>query len=263
MKTDLRACGLIALHGVRVSVRQRLFIGVGAAVLVFAWLALELRAFHFGGGEVRLVADLAVAAWSIGGLAVTLMLTLGHLGGECGHRARTALLSKALAPRAFVAGHWLAVMIGVGLFVVLMLGVTAGLMLRTGGPDARVPWATLVQVGLLTLAKGGVVAAAVMLVCGLVRSGALAGWLAVLLVVAGQLRGVFAALPERMQIAGPVVARVIEFVVPDLALFDRGGALGAGQRIEWTDTAWLGAYAGLYAAGFLALAIQVFRRREI
>lgn len=264
MKADLRAIGLIAAHGVRVSLRQRLLAGMALAALGFAWVALALREFHFGGGETAFVADLLVAALSAGALVVALGLTLGQVGGESGRRSATALLPKAVSHRAFVVGHWLGVMAGVAAFATLMAGVIGGVLLytRDSGAGDGVAWATLLQVGFLQGVKGGIVAAVVVLLCGLVRSGALAGWLGVLVVMAGQLRGMLATLPERAQLAGAAGTRVIEFLVPDLALFDRGRALGAGLRIDWSDTAWLVAYAGLYAGGYLALAVHVFRRRE-
>ncbi|GAB1488349.1 hypothetical protein MASR2M8_07940 [Opitutaceae bacterium] len=263
MKTDLHAAGLIAAHVARGFVRQRLLAAVGVAIGVFGWLVWELRAFHFGGGEVRFVADLSVAALSLGGMALALGLTLAQVGGENGRRSIMALLPKAVSLRAYILGQWMGVMMGVAMFIALML-VAAGVLMRmVEEPGVGVPWVILVQVSLLQGAKCGVVASAVILLCGLVRSGALAGWLGVLLVAAGQLRGTLATLPARVQLAGVAVTRVIEFLVPDLALFDQGEALGAGLRIGWDDTVWLTTYACLYVAGFLVLAVQVLRRREI
>ncbi len=254
MTTAWRAIGLIARQGIRTAMRQRLLPWAGGAALVGAVLVLELRTFHFGGGELRLVADLARAGLSLGVLVFTLGLTVALVGGENGRRARTELWSKGVSFPVFVVGQWLGVLAGLLPFLLLLLGVAGGLLAWAG---AEIPWLALVRGGILEAAKGAVVAAAVLLLCGLVRSGVLAAGLGLLVVLAAQLRGVLVSVPA--EVTG---ARLIAWLVPDLGLFDRAWGLESVPRIEWSDTAWLAGYAALYAAALLVLAIPVYRHRE-
>lgn len=262
MNAEATAVGCIIRLVLRAALRQRVLGGVLAGVVALAVIALGLRSLHFGGGEERLVVHLGVAALAIGGIAVTLALTVEVLGGVNGRNSAAALWPKAVSRPAYVIGHGLGVWSVSGLLCALMLGMLGAFAAVADREGRSVEWAALASVVWLQWLKFGLVGAVGLLMTAIARSGVLAILLSLMVLAAGQLRGEVTLLSFGDRPVTALLNRVLNVLVPDLSLFDRSDSLDGVALLPLADVGWLTAYALVYGAVFASLTIHVYRHRE-
>jgi Cu-processing system permease protein len=230
----MRAVALVAGAVFRESVRDRVpYSMVMFAILLMAasYLMSQLTA----GQDLKIIKDLGLAALSIFGLLIAVFLGIGLVSKEVERKSIFGLLAKPVTRTQFVLGKY------------------AGLV------------ATLVvNLGLMTLIVAEVaLVTAIALFFSTFSSPLLAALLTLGLWVAGHfnsdLRNFGTVVDSAPIIA---VARVLYYVLPNLAPFDVKAEVVHGLPVGLRHVGYTLLYAALYSSVLLTAAVVVFRRRD-
>ena len=266
----MRTVALIAGAVFKESVRDR----VPYAMVVFAIL-LMAASYLIGqltaGQDMKTIKDLGLAALAIFGLFIAVFIGIGLVSKEVEKKSVFGLLSKPVSRPQFILGKYaglvMTLAVNLGVMTVAYYGVLA-YMDFTATSVARASWPTPALDPRLLIAIA-LIFAELMLVTALAlffstySSPLLATLLTLGLWVAGHfnadLRN-FETIVDSAAAAG--VARVLYYVLPNLAPFDVKAEAVYGMPISLPHVAYTLAYAGVYIAILLTAAIAIFRRRD-
>jgi ABC-type transport system involved in multi-copper enzyme maturation permease subunit len=254
----------------RESVRDR----VPYSIVVFAVLMIAasyLISQLTAGQDMKIIKDLGLAALSIFGLLIAVFIGVGLVTKEVEKRSVYGLLTKPLSRAEFLLGKYaglvmtlavnLAVMT-IALYLVLFYSdwmASEGLRRSWEAPavDPRLLVAIVLIFAELMLVT------ALALFFSTFTSPLWATLLTLGLWVAGHFNGDlrnFGAVVD----SAPVIwlARVIYYVIPNLAPFDVKGEVVHGIQVTMRHVGFTLAYAALYIGVLLAGAVTIFGRRD-
>lgn len=265
----MRAIALVAGAVFRESVRDRVpYSMVLFAVLLMAasYLISQLTA----GQDMKIIKDLGLAALSIFGLLIAVFLGIGLVAKEVERKSIFGLLSKPVSRTQFILGKYaglvatlvinLSVMTVALYAVLLYLDLTAGPE-RQAWPAPAMDPQLLVAI-VLMVAEIAVVTAVALFFSTFSRP-LLAALLTLGLWVAGHFNADLRNFGTVVD-SPPIVAaaRVLYYVLPNLAPFDVKSDVVYGLPVSMRHVAFTLLYAALYASVLLTATIAIFRRRD-
>ena len=266
----LRTIWLIAVAVFKESVRDR----VPYAMVIFAVLLIAasyLIAQMTAGQDMKIIKDLGLAALSIFGLFIAVFIGIGLVSKEVEKKSVFGLLSKPVSRTQFILGKYagLVMTLAVNLSV-MTVAYYAVLyyMFLTSPEETRAAWpAPALDPRLLI--PVGMILAELMLVTALAlffstfSSPLLATLLTIGLWVAGHFNADLRNFQAVMNSpAAASIARVLYYVLPNLAPFDVKAEAVYGMPIAMRHIALTLLYAAVYVATLLTASVAIFRRRD-
>ena len=252
------------------SVRDRVpYTMVMFSVLLMAasFLISQLTA----GQDLKIIKDLGLAALSIFGLLIAVFIGIGLVSKEVERRSVFALLAKPLTREQFILGKYfglvMTLVVNLSLMTLALYAVLAYYswsslpVVRSGWPapavDPRLLIAVTLVVGELMLVT------AIALFFSTFSSPLLSALLTLACWVAGHfnadLRHFEAVVDSPVAI---YVARVLYYLLPNLAPFNVRAEVVYGMPIAWSHVAYTLLYGVTYIGAVLIAAIAIFRRRD-
>jgi ABC-type transport system involved in multi-copper enzyme maturation permease subunit len=266
----VNAIRLVALAVYRESVRDRVpltIVGFGVLLVCASYLISQMTA----GQDVKIIKDLGLTALSILGLLIAVFIGIGLVAKEVERRSIYSLLSKPLTREQFLLGKYfglvmtLAVNIGAMCLayygVLLYQELTADATLKASWPAPAMDPRLMIAV-VLIFAELMLVTAVAMFFSTF--SGPLMAILFTLgLWVAGHFNADLRNFEEVVDAPAAVyTARVLYYLLPNLAPFDVKAEVVHGVGISASHVLLTLAYAAVYIAALLVAAIAVFRRKD-
>jgi ABC-type transport system involved in multi-copper enzyme maturation permease subunit len=261
----------VALNTFREAVRNRV-------LYVLALFAVGLMAFSLVLGElsmheeVRVIKDLGLSGISVVGVAIALFLGVNLLGKELDRKTVYFVIPKPLRRWEFLLGKYAGQVLTLAVLVGLMSAILAVLVRVQGGSHGvvmvRAEVLVLVELALLT---------AVAMAFSSFSSPYLSAMLTAGLWVIGRSRAELLTFAQGNKLGGTVLGTTLETVgavVPDFdALWVSGAPLGDDPGaplvsvhesfVSWGYVAEASAYALLYAAVCILLAMVIFSKRDL
>jgi Cu-processing system permease protein len=253
----------------RESVRDRVpYSMVMFAILLMAasYLMSQLTA----GQDMKIIKDLGLAALSIFGLMIAVFLGIGLVSKEVERKSIFGLLTKPITRTQFILGKYAGLVatlvINLGVMTLAFYAVLFYLDL-TAGPE-RQAWPAPAMDPRLLIAVTLIVTeiaivTAIALFFSTFSSPLLSALLTLGLWVAGHfnadLRNFGAVVDSAPVIA---VARVLYYVLPNLAPFDVKAEVVHGLPVAFRHVGFTLLYAALYVGVLLTATVAVFRRRD-
>ncbi|MDQ5980242.1 MAG: hypothetical protein QG602_3217 [Verrucomicrobiota bacterium] len=245
-----RVAGQTLVEAVRLRLTG-LLTAVGAGLVL---MALWLRTFNFGAAELKFVADFGLGVMSLLGTLLAALSTAHLTFRDMDGGLVAVVLTRRVGRGEYLAGKAAGVAALLALFVAT-LALVLGVLLAVRGTQigaAFVPLPVFLQACALVWLKLTLVAAMTLLVCSYAGSELFA-------VCAGLLLAVVAHLRPFTQAEGWLAWLR---VWPNLGLFDAEPLL-AGASLGVAGLLGLAGYWALFVGLFTALAVYVFRHREI
>lgn len=265
---------LIAGNTLREAVRQRVFGLLLLVTMAFALGALALRELNFGASELKFTADLGFGALSLFGSLLAIAGTVQTVFAEIEHRTLHLILVRPVSRLEYVAGKLAGIQLMTGVFCLLIL-LVLGLVLWTRASalmpamaESGVGGGVFSVVGLVLAVaaqwlKCGVMAAAMLLLCGMARSRLYAIGTGVILLIIFHAQPVLAGIAQCD--AGSHfkwMAQAVAWLCPDFQRFDQTAAVFSPQGPGIGEGVGLMAYACVFIAGYVLLAAFSIRGRE-
>jgi ABC-type transport system involved in multi-copper enzyme maturation permease subunit len=266
----MRAIRAIAVSVFRESVRDKVLYNlVFFAVLLIAasYLLSQLTA----GQDIKIIKDLRLAAMSLFGLFIAVFIGIGLVSKEIEKRSIYSLLAKPIRREEFILGKYLGLMLTLLVNLAVMtvayyavLGAVAwvdGAWFRPHWEAPAVDPALLKAIAMIFLQLA--IVTAVALLFSTFSSPILAAALTFGLYVVGHfnadLRN-FEAVVESKAVA--VVARVLYYVLPNLAPFDVKSDVVHAIPVSSGYLLLNAGYAVIYVAALLTAGTFIFMRRD-
>lgn len=232
------------------------------------WILLLYAAVVLGGTYIltplamgegpRVVRDLGLAALSLVGVILIVLVGAGMVQKEIDRRTVLTVLAKPVRRPEFLIGKYLGMM-GMVLFVfVAMVALLATVIwLREGTVPAAVLWAAVFTFGELTVMTAVVVAFSTFV------SPALAGVFTLAIFVFGHFSGDLLRFAEKAPSAVlALLARGFYYLLPHLDAFNLRAEAAYGLSPSPERVFAAAGYAILYTAFLLVVASVIFARRE-
>ena len=263
--------GLIGLHVFRQVVRERALhvAGLFALLLIAAhWLIGQVAA----GQEVRVLKDLGLAAATVAGLLIAVLVGTGLVAGEVERGTMYMTLSRPVRRQELILGQFaglaLALAVAVGVMAAALYGLlawtamTASDALRRGWEAPAADPALLRAYFLIFMEL--LVVAAIALLFSTFASRVLAAAMTAGMYVVGHFNADLRAIGE---VTGPgaaaFVATCLSYVLPDLGPLNVSARVVHGEPVTAAYLALTGGYALAYAAALLVAAAFIFSRRDL
>ena len=266
----MRTIGLLALAVVRESVRDRVplaIVGFGV-LLVRASIGISQMT---AGQDIKIIKDLGLAALQVLGALIAVFIGIGLVAKEVEKRSIYSLLSKPVTREQLVLGKY------VGLVMTLAVNLSAMVLafyavlwysqltmtvadqrvLSTSATDPRMLIAVLLIFGELMIVTA----------LALFFSTFAEPLTAILLTLGLWIGGHFSADLRHFEEvldspAAAWVARVVYYLLPNLAPFNVKAEAVHGAPIAASHVALTLAYAAVYITTLLVGAVAIFRRRD-
>lgn len=252
------------------SVRDRVpYSMVVFAVLLMAtsFLISQLTA----GQDLKIIKDLGLAALAVFGLLIAVFIGIGLVSKEVERRSVFALLAKPLTREQFILGKYaglvLTLIVNLTVMTLAFYGVLAyyhwssPVTVRAGWPAAAVDPRLLIAV--LMLVGELMIVTAVAVFFSTFSSPLLSAMLTLGCWVAGHFNADLRHFEAVIDTPAFVIAaRVLYYLLPNLAPFNVRAELVYGLPIAWSHVAYTMVYAGVYVSLLLLAAIAIFRRRD-
>jgi ABC-type transport system involved in multi-copper enzyme maturation permease subunit len=247
----------IARNTFREAVRDRVFALVAVFGLLLVASSIVLSPLTIG-AQQKLVADIGLASISVFSVLVVLFVGSGLVSKEVDKRTITTLLTKPVSRFEYLFGKYLGLLGTISVMILSMTLIFAVALLATG---SRFETAYLFSLGLTAMEM--VVVTAVVIFFSSFTSPVLTSIFTLGVFLAGRLLPdleSFAVVTSSAQVERTV--EIMQYVLPNLDLFDVRNAAVHGLPIESTHVAWAVLYALLYSGMLLLFADRLFRRRE-
>jgi ABC-type transport system involved in multi-copper enzyme maturation permease subunit len=266
----MRAVGIIAVNAFRESVRDKVLYNLAlfAILLIGAsYLLGQLTA----GQDVKIIKDLGLAATSLFGLFIAVFIGIGLVSKEVEKRSVYSLLSKPVHRYQLVLGKYAGLTLTLAVNVAMMaLALYALLFYMSWGrpPEADLVWDAPVRDPAMLKAIF-LILVELMLVTAiaLLFSTFSTPILSAAFTFGFFLAGHFSADLRNFEqvVDSPAAARLargLYWVLPNLGQFDVKSQVVHGQPVPFGYVALTSAYALVYIAMLLAIAMYVFSRRD-
>jgi Cu-processing system permease protein len=266
----LPTIGRIAVNVFRESVRDKVLYNLVffAVLLIAASLLLgQLTA----GQEVKIIKDLGLAATSLFGLFIAVFIGIGLVSKEVERRSIYALLAKPITRPQLVVAKYLGLMLTLAVNLTVMaaaLYVVLFYMDRTASDGVRASWETpaldpAVVTAIFLIFVELALITGIAIFFSTFSSPLLSAALTFGFYVVGHFNADLRNF-EKIVDSAPVawLARVLYYVLPNLAPFDVKAQVVHGQAVPAGYVALTTGYGIVYIAALLVAAIWIFSRRD-
>ena len=266
----MRAIALVAGAVFRESVRDR----VPYSMVIFAALLMAasyLISQMTAGQDLKIIKDLGLASVSVFGLLIAVFIGIGLVSKEVERKSIYALLTKPVTRPQFILGKF------AGLLLTLLVNIAAmtvafylvlAYMHATADEGTRLSWPApatdpRLLVAILLIYAELAIVTAVALFFSTFSSPLLATLLTLGLWVAGHFNTDLRNFENVVDVAAIVwIAKVLYYVLPNLAPFDVKAEVVHGFPVAWRHVGLTLVYGAVYAGILLTAAIAIFRRRD-
>ncbi len=267
----LRLVRAVALNTFREAVRDRVFYNLllFAVLLVGASLIIGQLA---AGQDVKIIKDLGLASAQLFGVGIAIFIGIQLVAREVERRSVHATLSKPLARPVFLLGKYLGLLLTLAVNITVMAAALFLVLLAYSAltpPGVQAVWtAPAVDPRLLTALGLIYVELAVVTAIALLFSTYSSALLSTTFTAAIWAAGHFVEdlrTIEQVGASGATawVARLVSWVLPNLALFDVKAEVVHGVPVPGGQVVWAVAYGVAYSGAVLLLAIAIFQRRDL
>lgn len=266
----MRAIRLVAFAVFRESVRDRVPFGMvmfATLLMAASFLIAQLTA----GQDMKIIKDLGLAALSIFGLLIAVFIGIGLVSKEVERKSIYGLLTKPVSRDQFILGKY------TGLVLTLLANLSAMTVvlyavlfyMNASTPEAiRSTWPAPAMDPRLLLAVT-LILAELMVVTALAlffstfSSPLLSTLLTLGLWTAGHFNDDLRQFNQVVDVpVAAVIAKVLYYLLPNLAPFDIKAEIVHGMAVSGTHVAFTLAYAALYIGILLLGAMAIFRQRD-
>jgi len=251
----------IAANTFRESLRDRLLYNlvVFAIALTAASLGISLLTL---GDQTRIVADVGTGSAQLFGTLIAVFLGVALVSRELDRRTSYAVLARPVSRSTFLVGKYLGLLATLALNLTVMAATTAAVLLVQRGNLSGLA-GPLVAAHVVMFAQVAICAAFAVLFAS--YSTATLATIFTLSVVAaghvfGEVRGFWLRAPD---VGMKALVRVLDVVLPNLALLDLKSAVTYGDAITVGTVLLRTAYGLGYAGVIAALACLVFHRKDL
>jgi hypothetical protein len=250
------AIAAIALNTFREGIRDRIL------YLLLAFALLIIGASRFVslltvGDESKIIKDLGLSAISLFGLLTAVFVGVSLVFKEIEKRTVLTLLAKPVSRWQFVAGKYAGLLAVLGLNVVLMSAVLAGILLFRG--ESPLP---LLPAELLILVELALITAFAILFSSF-SNPVLSAVGTAAVYVAGHLSWSFDLLKKRLPPgAGRALCDALHAAIPNLDRLDLKAAAVHALPLPPGEPLWAGLYGVAYSVAVLVVASWLFGRRD-
>jgi Cu-processing system permease protein len=246
----------VASNTFRETVRERVLYN-----LVFFAILMTLSGLLLGQLSIRqdekIIKDLGLAAMDGFGTLIAIFVGVGLVSKEIDRRSLFPLLAKPVRRSEFLLGKFAGLAFTLLVNVAVMAGGLYATLVLTGRrPDAGV------LAAVYTIFLGLCMTVAVALLFSVFTSAALATVCTVSLVVAGRYADVLQHVREAAPGAPAWLVQAVYYAVPNFHLLDVKDHVVYGDPVGARALAALTAYAVVYMAVVLGIALFAFERRE-
>jgi ABC-type transport system involved in multi-copper enzyme maturation permease subunit len=267
----MRAIALVALHGFRDSVRDKVLYAIVAfAVLLMAasYLIGQLTA----GQDLKIIKDLGLGAMSLFGLFMAIFIGIGLIAREIERRSIYGVLAKPVQRHQFIVGKYLGLVatLLVNLAVMAMayyavLGYMGWILPESAVKAAPAPAADprLMLAVLMIACELALVTAVALFWSTFSSSALLSAALTAGLYVAGQFGADLKNLDQVVE--SPVAGAIgtgLYYVLPNFAAFDIKTQVVHALPIERGYLLLTAGYALVYVTLLLVASVLIFSRRD-
>ena len=266
----MRTLTLIAVNVFRESVRDKVLYNLVAFAVLLIGVSLLIGQLT-AGQEVKIIKDLGLASVSVFGTFIAVFIGIGLVSKEVERRSIYALIAKPMSRPQLVLGKFaglaLTLAVNVGIMTAAIYAVLAGWHLWTP-QAARAAWeapaldpALLIAIALIYLEL--LVVTAIAIVFSTYSSAILSAAFTFGIVVAGHFGTDLKNFDQVTQSpAAQALARAFYYLLPNLSFFDVKARVVHADPVLAIEV-WLAiAYAAVYVAALLTLAIWIFSRRD-
>jgi ABC-type transport system involved in multi-copper enzyme maturation permease subunit len=266
----MRAIRLVALAVFRESVRDRVpltIVGFGVLLVAASYLISQMTA----GQDLKIIKDLGLAAISMLGLLIAIIIGIGLVAKEVEKRSIYSLLSRPLTREQLILGKYAGLIMTLAVNVGAMSLAFYAVLLyqRLTWPAAQqAAWPAPALDPRLLVAIGLIFAELMLVTAVALFFSTFAGPMtAILLTLALWIAGHFNADLRHFEevVDSPLaawLARGAYYVLPNLAPFDVKAEVVHGVPVSASHVTLTMAYALVYIAMLLLAAMAVFRRRD-
>ena len=260
----------IASHVFKESVRDKVFFNlVVFAVLLIA--ASYLLADLTAGQEVKIIKDLGLAAMAAFGLFIAIFIGIGIVHKEVDRRSIYSLLAKPVRRSDVILGKYAGLVLTLSVNVAIMtvaLYVVLAYLAWIQPPEVQMAWETpaldprMLKAILMIMAELMLVTAVALFFstfAGPIVSAGLTFGLYVVGHLSADLRN-FETIVDSA--AAVYLAKMVYYLVPNLAAFDVKSAVVHGQPVTWGYVSLSFSYAAAYSAALVLASIVIFSRRD-
>jgi len=254
----MSALAAIAVHTFKEAIRDRIL----ALFVVFALLLMAfstIMSWLTVGSELKIVTDVGLAALAFFGMLIAVFIGITLVHKEVEKRTIYAVLAKPVPRWLFIVGKYAGLMLVLLVVLGLMAGFYLGVVWWKGGvfPSHVLPAI------LLTYLEVSIIVA-VALVFSSFTTPMLSAIFTIGIYVLGHLTWGFADLVERLPgRTVQVLTTVLYYTLPDLETFNVRQQVTHGIDIGPGYVSMAGVYCVAYTAAMLALAVLIFRRRDL
>lgn len=261
----------VAFNVFRESVRDKVLYNlvVFAVLLIGASYVVGLLT---AGQEVKIVKDLGLAATTVFGLFIAVLIGIGLVSKEVERRSIYSLLAKPITRSQFILGKYaglvLTLIVNISVMTLalyVVLGVISWwdpLGVGGGGVDAPALDPAMLKAVVLILGELMIVTA-IALFFSTFSTPVLAAALTAALYIIGHLSGDLRNIDSVIE-AKPIAwtARAFYYILPNLAPFDVKAEVVHAQHVPWAYLGLTLAYGFAYIGILLAAAAFIFSRRD-
>jgi ABC-type transport system involved in multi-copper enzyme maturation permease subunit len=246
----------VASNTFREAIRERVLYNLLFFAVVMTASGLLLGRLSIRQDE-KIIKDIALAAMDLFGTAIAIFVGVGLVSKEIERRSLYPLIAKPVTRDEFLLGKF------AGLSFTLFVNVTvmaAGLYLTLALTGGRLDPRLLAAVFPIFLSL--VLTVSLALLFSIFTSTALAAFGSMILVIAGRFSDVIRNMQEVAPGTPSWLIRGVYYVLPNYQNFDFKNRVVYGDPVAAGDLAWVTAYAAVYTAVVLGIAVWSFRRRE-
>lgn len=267
-----RRIGLVAWHVFKESVRDRVLYGIAAFAFLLVAGSLVIGQIT-AGQDIKIIKDLGLAAIEVAGVVMTIFIGVGLVAREIDRRSIFALLAKPLPRWEFILGKYagltLTVAVNLWAMTAALYAVLAVLMF-TSPENVRLSWVAppldpRLALAVLMITAQMALLTAVALLCSTFSSSAI---VSVVLTVGVYVAGLVSTDLRNfgdIVVVSPLVAAVVSAVgwaLPAFSEFDIKSVVVHALPLSPGFVAYTLAYAAVYTAALLGVAMALFERRE-
>jgi ABC-type transport system involved in multi-copper enzyme maturation permease subunit len=269
---SMRRIGLVAWHGFKEHVRDRVLYAIAVFALILVAASLLIGQIT-AGEDVKIIKDLGLSTIEAAGLLMTFFLGVGLVAREIDRRSIIGLLAKPLPRWEFVVGKYLGLVLTVAVNVIAMTAALYVMLFYLDWralPKERAAWDAIAPDPRLLLAVLMIAFELALLtaVALLFSSFSSSAFLSIILTAGVFVAGLFS---DDLKQFGSIVdvspatatlVSAIGWVVPAFSAFDIKNEIVHGLPVSAGFIGYSAAYALIYIAAIVMAAVTVFSRRD-